>query len=266
MRWLFVLVLTVTAAGCSDTFDPFVDEADGFAIYGFLDARAGTQAARVQPIADRETEPQLGDARLTSTRLGDGTARVWQDALVTLDDGSVGLLFTADFQPEAGEVYRLDVESAGGAVQRVDVPLPMQPSLSPQNPVNITGTVSQRVVIDSRTPPQAVVVVYRARRIGGAVQEVGLSKNAEPISSGPGYDVLVPLSRDGVQVRGSLGADQDEPIELLGLRLRYELEERVEVPGGFGEIGTAAAFETGWTLPPETIEALNYIDRQGEER
>lgn len=269
MRLAFpALLLALLLGGCDDAFDPFVEAPDRFALFGFLDARQDSQFVRVQPIAEDTRQPRLGEATLTSTALGSGAVQAWQDSLVTLDDGSLGLLFAAAFRPVPGEVYRIEVEGEDGTLEQIEVAMPAEPPLMPFQPAEIGGVISQRLRLPSELPPEDVRVVYTVRLPNEAPVDVIVTDEAQPAFEAVGFDVLVGLSRDVATVRGALGLapEGDEHVELLGLRLRYDLVDptRAVVEGGLGAIGAAAAFEDAWVLDPETVEALGYVDAQGE--
>ncbi len=265
-----VLLLVLLLGGCDDAFDPFVEAPERFALYGFLDARRDTQFVRVQPVADETREPRLGETTLTSTALGTGAVEVWQDSLVTLDDGARGLLFFAAFRPRPGEVYRIEVEGAAGAAERVEVAMPPEPPMMVHRPVQIGDVISQRLQLLSDLRPEDVRVVYTVRLADDAGEPVDVIVQDEAELAVTGFDVLVGLSRDVLTVRAALGLtpDDERSVELLGLGLRYDLvdPERAVVEGGLGAIGVAAAFEDGWVLDPETVEALGYVDAQGGTR
>jgi len=263
------MLLALLLGGCDDAFDPFVEAPQRFALYGFLDARQDTQFVRVQPVAAETREPRLGEATLTSTALGSGAVRAWQDSLVTLDDGALGLLFFAVFRPAPGEVYRIEVEGTAGASERVEVAMPGVPPLTANPPVEVGDAITQRLRLLSEVRPREVLVIYSVR-VEERAEEVTVTAEAQPIPDGSGFDVFVRLSSDVAAVRAALGLtpDDERPVELLGLGLRYLLvdPERAVVEGGLGAIGVAAAFEGGWVLDPETVEALGYVDAQGGTR
>lgn len=264
-----ILLLALLLGGCDDAFDPFVEAPQRFALYGFLDARQDTQFVRVQPVAAETREPRRGEATLTSTALGSGAVRAWQDSLVTLDDGALGLLFFAVFRPAPGEVYRIEVEGTAGASERVEVAMPGVPPLTANPPVEVGDAITQRLRLLSEVRPREVLVIYSVR-VEERAEEVTVTAEAQPIPDGSGFDVFVRLSSDVAAVRAALGLtpDDERPVELLGLGLRYLLvdPERAVVEGGLGAIGVAAAFEGGWVLDPETVEALGYVDAQGGTR
>ena len=224
---------------------------------------------RVQPLAEDAREPRLGEATLTATALGSGAVRTWQDSLVTLDDGARGLLFFAAFRPEVGETYRIEVEAEDGASERLDVAMPLEPTLTAARPAEVGGIISQRLLLASEIRPVEVRVLYTVRRTdGGEPVQMLAHYDAQPVAQGSGFDLLVRLSRDAATIRALLGVEPEETdaIALLDLRLRYAIEDpaRAVVEGGLGAIGVAAAFETGWTLEPEFVEALGFVDAQGE--
>lgn len=263
-----IVLLALLLWGCEDAFDPFEEGEARIALFGFLDARQDTQFVRAQPVADRRRAPRLGEVTLTSQVLGSAAVRVWEDSLVTLDDGSVGLLLFAAFRPGPDEVFRLEAEGPAGASEVVEVAMPTAPAVTVSDPVRGGEAISQAVQLRTDLPPKGPEVVYTVRLAeGGGVAEVRVHVNALPLAEGGGFGVSVGLSRDTVVVRRALGLEPEDEREpaLLGVRLEYLLEdpERAVLEGGLGAVGVAAAFEHGWTLPPDVVEALGYVDAQG---
>lgn len=264
MRRLSLLLALAGLAGCSDAFDPFVPAASPFALVGSLDARQDTQFVRVEVLAERDRDPQLGDARLTSTDEGTGAVRVWTDSLVTLRDGSVGLVAFAVFRPEAGAVYRIEAEAPDGARTRALVAMPRPGDLVPEAPREVAGVVSQLLTLAGAEEPERVTVTYTVRRTGTERRiDFDTDYTPRPPIQGVGFDLLVGLSRDADRIRSIFGILPGE-TDLLAVRLRYEIEDpaRGVVENGRGALGAAAAFEQTWTLPTATVEAIGFRDFQ----
>lgn len=263
------LFAALLATGCSDAFDPFVESDETFALYGFLDARRDTQYVRVQPIAERDTT-RIVDARVTSTARATGEQIVWQDTLIRLDDGTTGTAFFAPFRPRPGATYRLEAAPPAepNAVSAAEVTVPAEPSLLVAEPTVIGGLVSQALTLTSAVAPQRVRVTYTVRRPAGG-EPVGFSFDypARSAPSGAGFDILINLLRDAGTIQSVLGIAPDDPERpaLLSLRLDYDLivVQQAVVTGGPGAVGSAAAFVGEWTLAPEVVEALGFVDAQG---
>lgn len=113
---LLGLVL-VMVGGCSTDLEPFAESEAYYTIAGYLDTGVDTQILRVVPIRGALERPvDSVDERPTvsTTRLDDGVRTVWRDSVVTLDDGSAGLVYVARFDPLPGNRYRLEVTGERG--------------------------------------------------------------------------------------------------------------------------------------------------------
>jgi hypothetical protein len=264
-----LLLLAVLLSACSDAFDPFVESDQTFALYGFLDARRDTQFVRVEAITERAEAGSTVEARVTSTDLVTAETTVWQDSLVRLDDGTEGTVFLAPFRPEPGRTYRITAarpdrpEAASEAV----VTLPAEPPLTIAEPEVIAAEfVAQRLTIGSGAEPEDVRVTYTVRHVGAdEPARFSFGYNATP-ARGNGYEVVVALRRDADEIRSILGIEPDDvgSVALVGLEVAYGIvaEGQTGVTGGVGRFGSAAAFSSMWTLAPEFVEAIGFVDAQ----
>ena len=268
MRPLVALVLlgALLAAGCSDAFDPFVESDQRFALYGFLDARQDTQFVRVQPITGQEA---VAATRVTSTVLATGEQIVWRDSLLRLDDGALGTVYVAAFRPEPGLTYRVGAVSpeAPDVGSTAEIRVPAEAALRVAAPRLVGGLVTQVLGLESPLRPRDVRITYTVRRVGGEPIVFSFDYTARPATSGGGFEVLVSLLRNAEDIQSRLNVDPEEGerLALLDLSLTYDLvdERGGIVMGGPGALGAAAGFEAEWTLTPQAVAAIGFVDAQG---
>ncbi len=207
---------------------------------------------------------------MTSTALATGAQIAWRDSLVRLDDGRTGTVYFAPFRPTPGVTYRIEaVPLAGGGGRSVaEVRVPAEAGFRVAAPNVVSGLITQTLALESALRPRAVRVTYTVRRPGGEPIAIGVDYTARPALAGGSFEVLVNLLRDAETIQSLLNVDpeEDERLALLDLRLTYDLvdERGGVVTGGPGAFGAAAHFEAGWTLVTRTVEAIGFVDAQGE--
>lgn len=123
---ILLLATFIVLSACDVVITP-PDAIDAyFTLWGALDPASETQALRVVPIQpdlESETSAPL-DVTMTATDLVDGSQFAWRDSLVSFDDGTSGHVFLADFRPEYGRRYRIDVTRPDGARTTANVRVP----------------------------------------------------------------------------------------------------------------------------------------------
>ena len=182
-RWKRLLAAwAVVAAGllgaaCEEDVVAVLGTDRPFSMYGALTPQSDTQWVRVFPIEDRlePALPQPLDARLTSTDLGTGTQRLWNDSLFLEENGQYAHVYWSAFSAGFGQSYRLEVTRSDGAASHVEVTVPtpativMPPTLRlppTRLPVFIEGDVPNLIRIE---------VTYRYRYLTVSALEVGIS-------------------------------------------------------------------------------------------
>lgn len=261
-----VFLGALLTSGCSDAFDPFVETEPAFALFGFLDARQDTQFVRVQPITGQDATAFT--ARVTSTALATGEQIAWRDSLVQLDDGSTGTVYVGPFRPEPGVTYRIEAtpQEVPGAASVAVVTVPAEAELRVPPPIVGEQSVTQVLGLEGALRPRAVRATYTVQRTGGEPLQFGFNYSPRPAADG--FEVLVVLLRDASTIRTILGIDPEgtERPALLDLELDYDLvSEAQPTPDGLGSFGSAASFTTAWTLAPQAVSAIGFVDAQGEE-
>lgn len=246
----------VLVAGCSEAFDPRVQDDRAFAVWGTLDGRQAVQRLRVQDVSIPVGQtPESLPASVTSTEVTSGVTTVWADSLVVLDDGGRGHVFTALLAPRPGEIHRLRVvRDADGAVSTAEVAIPA--------PVVTPGPASPelRIRVDLGglpVPPPSVRVRYRAR-FGAEQAEV---TSTYGILETGNASILLDLETDARRLRIALGNEGSQP-ELLSVALEGEFgsAEPVPVRDGIGAIEWVVPFSLPLDLLSADIEAAGLVD------
>ena len=254
-----------TACACSNE-----DPTHFFALFGYLDTNADTQFVRVSPLRETlEPSPEGRPARAMTTLLGTGAEVAWQDSLVRLDNGQMGLLFYAQLPIEPGDTYRLEIHGADGEVTRAVTQIPPRVRLDPGPVVlNFSERLIQRVtLLDQQREPRSLNVRYRVSA-SGAADTVTVSLPLFVIDGASrGLEVTVPLESNRVDVLRRLGVPpEDSTVVLheLGLEIEQLSDEwqipqvPVNIENGFGFFGAVAHYVETWTLEAPEVLALGY--------
>jgi hypothetical protein len=287
---LLVPVLALLALACGDTtFDPFLDEARYFSVYGFLDADADTQFVRVMPLRDSIATPRGPiDAQVTLTDLPGGTVAVWQDSVFRFERGTEGHLFWSPQPPRPGQAYRFTVRRSDGAASSVTLTVPVRPPPPILTPRPAGARVLQDVAWAAVENVALLDLVYHVKDAEGdstTAREVVVSYRDAHTRTPGGIAFTLDLSRDFDRVYNAFGFPPGTPparVELQGLTLHVasastawsfvgsDLDfETLAIPDrfsnvedGFGFLGALVRDAHPWTLPPEDVARLGFTDGQ----
>ena len=298
-RWLLLLwyvcllIPAVFQTGCDTAISPFAESDRYFSIYGYLDTGADTQFVRVVALRDSIfTSDDPLEATVTTTDFETGRMIVWKDSVVSFynyrDD--TGHVFWTKDKPEAGHVYRLNVERPDGAVSYADVRIPEAPD-DPvvTRPVTYGNTVWQHIEWSESFNAPVVDMVYHVRDTSrtGSETEIVLSYVDAFVSADGRSEVSISMTQDTELVYKGLDLPQSTRlarIELLGVEIRIarasedwtflgsKLDyETLAFPGkfsnvtqGFGFIGAIIHTSYSWIIPPDDMILLGYTDGQGK--
>ena len=278
LAWLASTLVVGMVCGCDNTVEPFFESNRYYAIFGFLDADTDSQFVRIEPT---RANPELGETRfdvasVKTIDLRTSETTVWQDSLVRLEDGSLGLLYFSFFRPVRGHSYKIEVERDDGVVTSAVTTIPDAPALSVRPPGrSFLGALEQGLLFEGvRRQPEKIVVNY-AVTFGLLTDplEVKLPYNVFGVPEGPGWRVIVRLTRDKSTVLQRLSLTTSDPLSLhtvsISLRLLSSdwplvdpgLEES-NVTNGFGYFGSAVTHVATWTLDSLTVSELGFVDKQ----
>lgn len=285
---LGLLVSILFVMGCEESVNPFVEEDRYYTVFGYLDTAADQQFVRVIPL--RTDFANLGnstiDAMVTTFEVETGQTTLWQDSLITYDDGSVGHVFHAPFQPIPGWTYDLTISRSDGIQSSASTTIPLITGVELDEPTISVAAVFQKVRwsnIDFH--PFRVEVWYRFLNSSPslpfltAVLPYGnVDDKYGQVVDGDKWEVLVRLTDDKDDVTRELGlSDSSEPFLMsVGMRLTitddswrppdgvFDREVLVQpgtfsnVNNGFGFFGSLNQYSFEWTLSPEITSLIGY--------
>ncbi len=285
---LGLLVSILFVMGCEESVNPFVEEDRFYTVFGYLDTAADQQFVRVIPL--RTDFADLGnttiDATVTTLEVESGQSLVWQDSLVTYDDGSIGHVFHAPFRPIPGWTYDLTISRSDGIQSSASTTIPLITGVELDEPTISLAAVFQKIRwsnIDFQ--PFRVEVWYRFLNSSpslpflNAVLPYGnVDDKYGQVIQGDKWEVLVRLTDDKEDVTRALGlSDNSEPFLMsVGMRLTmtdeswrppdgvFDREVLVQpgtlsnVNNGFGFFGSLNQYSHEWTLSPEITALIGY--------
>ena len=224
----FALALAVTLVACDTTVNPFLDDLEPplHVVDGFLDGNADLQQVRVQRLRRRSDLPTatLGEFSVTSIAEPSGVTTVWRDSLITLDDGSMGHLFSAPLTPLPGIRYRLRVSDSTGTTE-VSTTVPSVPG-SFYFPPDFFPTVTQLTILrDVGDRPPELALRYEVTEPEDSSRHIFtyeyLSPGRPRVS---GWEFTLFLGSDRRRIGATLGrADNDTLLILNSVSIVFEL-------------------------------------------
>lgn len=251
--------------------DPLVDRgAHAFAVFGYLDTAADTQFVRVSRL---QSESAFSDAgapspNVLSTDLETGVKTAWSDSLVTLADGSSGLVYYAAFDVRPGSQYLLEVSDESEKPTRATTSVPESIGLIAGTPRrNFMDDLEQTVVWSGLPRGREAVVHYRLRTIpSGADTTVAITYRDGGDVHSSGWIVNVTLERDFRVVRNLIrSARGDTAIALLDVSMSIEAtseewsqSEASNIENGTGFFASVARLRESWSLDSTIVRSIGF--------
>ncbi len=247
---ILLLVCGSLVVACDTTVEPFLQR---FAppvhvVDGFIDARADTQFVRIQKLRQTRTAPEaVLDEFVVTTRIDGGQEVVWQDAIVTLDDGSTGHQFSAPFAPGPGARIELSVSDADATTMLV-TDVPSSPRLSQRSPTLNPVVVQPVQLVGLAARPPELTVTYEVEEPETSASHTFSFAYATPgrmALSAWEFDVFLTSDRNRIGLQ--LGRPQTDTLLVLNrVSVDFELlstewdeiDNEARPPGFFGSIGT----------------------------
>lgn len=265
------LVLALLCCGCDNTLTPFADEPEVyFGVYGYLDMAADTQFVRVNALRPNILDPTLAaplDAVVTTTDEEQGTVVVWQDSVVTLDDGTFGHLFFARFDVRAGATYRLEVRRPDGRTTTATTNVPPAPSLDVGAVLGDVASLSQQVtLLGVPVQPWRLQMYYTVAEPGETPATFEILYGNAGRSTINGWQVEIFLKRDQKSILRSLNRNQtDTSVLFFGLEIEVQEPNAVwdnpalsQVEHGHGFFAAMSRVRIPWELTADEVEALGF--------
>ncbi|NNF04537.1 MAG: DUF4249 family protein [Rhodothermales bacterium] len=271
-RMVLVAALALFAGtGCDNTIDPLDDvDGDQFAVQGYLDMEENVQRIRVEGLRSSilGESVDLTGVVVTSRDHVTGEVIMWDRETVQIDgDGTVDI-YSAEFRPEPGHRYTLDVARPGRQGTVATTMVPPQPGLTVTEPVNLIQTV---FLTDLPRSPDFMAMKYEV-----LVPENNEFETVEIVYEQEGTSTVrnrldVRLATDRFIVQGRLFRDDnDAPLTLaqVGLVVRLPSQEfernagSGNISNGEGFFGSVARFEYSWQLSEQVVREIGYEDGQ----
>lgn len=272
---LAILAMLLLLGGCNNVVEPISGErSESMAIYGLMDMRTDRQFLRLEPL--RSTilaQPNdLEDISVRSIAVGTGTFQPWERVDTTDVDGSPIILYAANFVPEAGRTYRVDVLREGNSIAQARTTVPARPNIALGPVSGDEQTLVQTLFVSSLNgAPEQVSVSYTVVDIDDTLPvtvPVAYGRLADQPVSEVQFDVS--YGTDRLIVMNRLGRDIDEVgVRFQGLELSFDLPSpewtntgSVSTTGGLGFFASVGRYSYSWTLDNRTLSALGWIDEQ----
>jgi hypothetical protein len=187
--------------------------------------------------------------------------------------GASGRLYAGVFNPRSGVEYVLEVVRDGEVLARAATVVPEDPVLVPGPPAGDSLQYTQAVVIDGiDEKPLTLQMRYEVfAPDADSAETVLLEYNQAGELSETGWQFYVFLRQDQVSLRRRLGVPDEGPA--LGLRRIGTVftvpsaefdnpDEPTNLENAHGFFGSIGRYELSWTLAPEAVAFIGYVDKQ----
>lgn len=287
---LSVLTTAFVLSACEDSVDPILENNRQFTLFGTLDMNQDTQFVRVIPIRTtlRPDPDVLSQIAFASTDLTSGETRVWDDSLLTFEDGTVGLVFYAPLRIRPGHTYRVEVTSPLLELATVaETTVPELPTTVTILPAELSGGTGGAIGRGSQTvrwndlgtTPFAVDVWYRFLPAeAAAFRDVQMPYTPDNGPEGSDWLVELDLRQDRLAL-DTIAIVDPNTIPLAGVGVLMTVLDGAFVPpggtfdpeilaqpgtfsnveNGFGFVGSVGRFAAEWVFADDTYEVMNYL-------
>lgn len=263
-----------------------------YSIYGVLSPQLDSQWVRVFPVEERlaPAPPEPLDAQVVSIDRATGEQYDWRDSVIVDFADQYAHVYYAPFQARFGHTYEIAAIRSDGAESAVEVMVPAEAEIIPQDPVIRLVSVVQPVLVRGDVPGLVQVevdyaVAYKIANETDIVSDrIVIPYLLRHEKTDGGWIIPVDLRRDYLEVTASLAQQVDVGIDLrvgiilLNVTLRFiAANEAWDPPGGvfdidvlvqpnamrnvrngFGFVGAGYRLSTQWLPPVEAIEEAGF--------
>ncbi len=263
-----------------------------YSIYGVLSPQLDSQWVRVFPVEEilAPAAPEPLDAQVVSIDRMTGERYDWRDSVIIDFANQYAHVYYAPFQARFGHTYEIAVSRSDGAKSSVEVTVPSEAEILPQEPVIRLASVVQPVLVRGDVPGLVQVEVNYAIAYKVA-NETDIESDHIVIpyilrheKTDGGWIVPIDLRQDFLEVVSNLadlvdiGIDQRVGVILLNVTLRFiAASEAWDPPGGvfdeevliqpnvmrnvrngFGFVGAGYRLRKQWLPPVEAVEEAGF--------
>ena len=278
LRTIAVVLMLAALAACDNVVEPVSEGVQSrYVVYGVLDMRSDQQVFRIEALRPTilAEDDGLDGVRVVLSDTETGQRVGFRDSVVTRSDADPIHLFVADFLPESGRTYSLDISRSGELGTVATTAVPETPVLLRDEALGDVSTLSQTVyVVGVNARPENVTVIYTVALPGGE-EERKVPVSYGRITEAAVGDLVFPIKyyADRFVVMNMLGLDVDEP----GVRLR-RIDLQVDIPSkewgqtlpnnitrGHGFFASVGRYSFTWRLDDASVSTLGWIDEQAGE-
>ena len=212
----------------------------------------------------------MGDPPLvTTTNLDTGESTAWTDSVVILDDGSLGTIFFALLEVQAGDTYRMDVRDGAEAITRATTKVPSTAGLAAGTPSRVrSGDLIQPLIWEDLRRGREAHVHYRVLSLpSSADTTIVLTYAGSGEITALGWSIGVMLDRDYRLVRRFIeNARGDTALVLIDVSMSIEAlspewvvtGDATNIENGSGFFASVGRFRESWTLDSTTIRSIGF--------
>lgn len=223
---------TLVLMSCEEDVNPIVGNDRPFTLWGQINPQADTQAVRIFPIENQLSfiDGSPLDVTITSTHLQSGETQVWQDSVVTLENGEIRHVYWAAFRAEFEQTYRLEARRSDGNSTIVEVTTPPDVPIELPPPNENQARPILLPVLINGVPPAIpkLEVEYMATTANDPnpfnpedrpiiAFPVRISYEDQVIRTRDGFSFNINIFDDFQTIRGQF-ADNDLPFDFISLR------------------------------------------------
>ena len=205
-RYIFPLLFLLLTA-CEDQVAAPSRMEEPFSIFGIINPRLETQSVLISPVEPLLFDyPDTIDASVRMTALESGETILWRDSVIVGERGEREHAFVADFRPDFGASYQIEVERSDGALTSAVAHIPELVQVASDDlgsqtvHVSITGSSFHLLSID-------VLYSVRYYSVGMEIADLCQSPPRTYVVSHTGRESE---THDGYRVAINLALDHDE--------------------------------------------------------
>ena len=222
-----IALLLILSTGCRETVNTRLEINQPYSLFGLINPKSDTHAVRLFEIKSNIAlvRPEPIDAVVTTTNMDTGTQQVWEDSVVTLDDGDYRHVFWAAFDASGGETYRLTIVRSDGATSTAITTVPHPVELVPLVPDTLKPSEAFMPILIRGNPPTLpridVEYILFGFGEGGSdpvFKSLLFNYINEPIPTADGALLKVDLIRDYNEIYRAFNQDSDVTTEIIDLR------------------------------------------------
>ncbi len=265
-------------SACDNTIEPQIDDGETrYAVHGFLDMRVERQVLRIESLRSTVlSDPaEMDGVEVITSDVESGQFVVWSDSVVTLNDGTDGTVYYADFKPLPGHMYRLSVGRPGEIGATATTVVPSAPTFY-QDPVrgDSLDLKQQVFMVNLEDQPKALTMHYTLLDVGDeAPQTIPISYGGigSSIPDGWTFDVMLAVDRFILlRILNHEPAERRVRLRELGFSLTIEsrewldLLEPANLTNAHGFFGSVGYYEHDWLLDAQSLSMIGFIDDQSQ--